>query len=316
MATAVVAPAYGGPEVLSVVDTEVPEPGPGEVRIQVRAAGVNPIDFKIYSGAMGDAPDALPLPVGYEVSGVVTAVGPDAEGPAGPVSVGDEVVAYRVDGGYASELVAPASVVVPKPAELGWEDAAGLLLAGSTALHTVTLARPGPKDTVLVHGASGAVGMIAVQLAKAGGARVLGTASPRNHDLLRSLGVEPFEYGDGLYERVAKATPECVDAAIDTVGTDEAVDVSLKLVADKRRIVSIAAFHRAATGIPLVGGAPGADPGTEIRANAWRTLLPAAATGELRLLPVRSYPLTEAAAAHTLLREGHPNGKLVLVPRG
>jgi NADPH:quinone reductase-like Zn-dependent oxidoreductase len=314
MATAVVAAAYGGPEALAVVEAEVPPPGRGEVTIEVRAAGVNPVDFKLYSGAFGMSPNNLPVRLGFEVAGVITEVGPDAIGPSGPLSVGDEVIAYPTQGGYATAVTVRAKVVVPKPAELSWEQASGLLLVGATAVHAVAVAKVSPGDTVLVHGGSGAVGLLAVQLSLAAGAQVVATASERNQALLSEVGAVPVTYGPGLLDRVKQAAPAGVDAAIDAVGTDEAIDVSLALVPEPSRIVSIAAFHRADTGIMLIGSGPGADPGTEIRANAWRQLLPLAATGKLTLLPAKTYPLTEAAQAHTLLSQGHPNGKLALLP--
>ena len=315
MAKAVVAAAYGGPEVLSVVDAVVPPPGPGEVTIEVRAAGVNPIDYKLYGGARGSSPDNLPMRLGLEVAGVITEVGPGAAGPAGPLAVGDEVVAYPAQGGYATAVTVPAKQVVPKPAELSWEQAAGLLLAGATAVHALAAVKISSGDTVLVHGGSGAVGLLAVQLSLAAGATVVATASERNQALLRDVGAVAVTYGPGLLDRVTQAAPCGVNAVIDAVGTDEAIDVSLVVLPEPSRIVSIAGFHRADTGIKLIGnGRPGADPGTEIRANAWRQLLPLAATGKLTLLPVKTYPLTEAAQAHTFLRQGHPNSKLVLLP--
>jgi NADPH:quinone reductase len=311
---AVVAAAYGGPEVLSVVNAEVLPPGPGEVTIEVRAAGVNPIDHKLYSGAFGRSADNLPVRLGLEVAGVITEVGPGAVGPAGPLSIGDEVIAYPTEGGYATAVAVSANAVVPKPAELSWEQGAGLLLVGATAVHAVAVAKVGSGDTVLVHGGSGAVGLLAVQLALAAGATVVATASERNQKLLREVGAVALTYGPGLLDRVRQAAPSGINAAIDAVGTDEAIDVSLAVVPEPSRIVSIAAFHRAGTGIKLIGHGPGGDPGTEIRADAWRQLLPLAATGKLIRLPVKSYPLTEAAQAHTLLGQGHPNGKLVLIP--
>jgi len=315
MAKAVVAVAYGGPEVLSVVDVEVLPPGPGEVTVEVRAAGVNPIDYMLYGGAFGSSPDNLPMSLGFEVAGVITEVGPGAAGPAGPLSVGDEVIAYRAHGGYATAVTVPASQVVPKPAELSWEQAAGLLLAGATAVHALAVVMISSGDTVLVHGGSGAVGLLAVQLSLAAGATVVATASERNQTLLRDVGAVAVTYGPGLLDRVRQAAPSGVNAVIDAVGTDEAIDVSLAVVPEPSRIVSVAAFHRGGTGIKLIGnGPPGADPGTEIRANAWRQLLPLAATGKLTLLPVKTYPLTEAAEAHTFLAQGHPNSKLVLLP--
>ncbi|WP_040810333.1 quinone oxidoreductase family protein [Nocardia concava] len=314
MATAVVATSYGGPEVLSLIGVEVPDPGPGEVTVAVRAAGVNPFDYKFYSGAFGADPNKLPLRIGLEVSGVVTAVGPDADGPAGPISVGDEVIA-QVSGGYATAVNARVGGVVPKPAEVDWKQAAGLISVGGTAVHLLTATGVGPGDTVLVHGAAGSVGALAAQLAVARGARVIGTASPSRHERLRAYGVEPVEYGPGLADRVSALAPNGIDAAIDTVGTDEAVDVSLELVPDRSRIASIVAFGRAATdGFKVLGMGPGADPGTEIRGNAWRELLPLLAAGKLDLAIAKTFPLAEAAAAHEFVMDGHAGGKVILLP--
>jgi NADPH:quinone reductase-like Zn-dependent oxidoreductase len=311
---AVVAIAYGGPEVLSVIDIKVRPPGPGEVTIEVRAVGVNPIDHKLYSGALGNSVDNLPMRLGHEVAGVITEVGPDAAGPAGPLSVGDEVIAHPVEGGYASAVTVPANVVVPKPTELSWEQAGGLLLVGATAVHAVAVIKPSQGDTVLVHGGSGAVGQLAVQMSLAAGATVVATAGERNQALLRDLGAVAVTYGPGLLDRVRQAAPAGITAVIDAVGTDEAIDVSLAVVSELSRIVSVAAFHRGDTGIKLIGGGPGGDPGPEIRSNAWRQLLPLAVSGKLTLLPVRTYPLGDAAQAHAFFGQGHPNAKLVLLP--
>ncbi|MFD3619487.1 zinc-binding alcohol dehydrogenase family protein [Streptomyces sp. NPDC058676] len=315
MSEVVVAGAYGGPEVLSVIDVTVPEPGPGQVRIAVRAAGVNPFDQKVYSGAFGTDPANLPLRLGAEAAGVVTAVGADATGPAGPVEVGDEVIAYRASGAYAAELVVPAASVVPKPAGLSWEQAGGLMAAGATAVHVLEAIGLSKDESVLIHGAAGGVGLTAVQLAVARGATVLATASPARHDLLRDLGAIPIAYGPGLADRVRAAAPEGVHAAADLVGTDEAVDVSVELVADRSRIATIAGFARGAqAGIKLLGGAPGADPGTDVRAAARLQLTEATEAGRLRVLVADTYPLSEAAAAHRQIMTGHTSGKIVLVP--
>jgi len=187
MSLVCIATGYGGPEVLSVTDQPTPEPGPGEARIEVRAIGVNPVDHKAYSGMFGTDPARLPLRLGFEAAGVVTAVGPDAIGPAGPVAVGDEVIAYRAPGAYAAELVVPAQALVPKPASLDWAQAAGLLLTGATAWHALVATGVHAGDTVLIHGAAGGVGLVAVQLAAARGATV--------HYLLgsrRQLGTDPL----------------------------------------------------------------------------------------------------------------------------
>ncbi|MEV7395300.1 MULTISPECIES: NADP-dependent oxidoreductase [unclassified Streptomyces] len=315
MSEVVVAGAYGGPEVLSVIEEAVPDPGPGQVRIAVRAAGVNPFDHKMYSGAFGTDPANLPMRLGAEAAGVVTAVGAHASGPAGPIAVGDEVIAYRAPGAYAAELVVPASSVVPKPAALSWEQAGGLMVTGVTAVHVLEAIGLRKGESVLIHGAAGGVGLTAVQLAVARGATALATASPAKHDLLRDLGAIPVAYGPGLADRVREAAPDGVDAAADLVGTDEAVDVSTELVADRARIATIAAFQRGGrAGIKLLGGGPGADPGTEIRAAARLRLTEEAGAGRLRVLIAGSYPLREAAAAHRQIMTGHTTGKIILVP--
>lgn len=315
MTSVVVATAYGGPEVLSVLEQPVGSPGPDEARIIVRAAGVNPIDYKMYSGAFGTDPAKLPMPLGSEVSGVVAEVGDEAVGPVGAIKVGDEIIGYRLSGGYASELIAPATALVPKPANLDWAQAAGLMLTGATAWHCLAVTDVGPGDIVLMHGAAGGVGIMAVQLAASRGATVIGTASPRRHSFLRELGAIPVAYGPGLADRVREQAPGTVDAALDLVGTDEAIDVSLELIPDRTRIVTIAAFGRAGqAGIKAVGGAPGADPGTEIRTAARVELAKLAAQGSLRVFVSQTFPLTEVSDAHRAVSAGHTEGKIALIP--
>ena len=159
--------------------------------------------------------------------------------------------------------------MVPKPISLTWEQAGGLMVAGVAAVHALEAVGLGTDESILIHGGAGGVGLMAVQAAAARGASVLATASPANHGLLRDLGAVPISYGPGLADRVRAAAPDGISAAIDLAGTDEAVDVSVELVADRSRIATIAAFQRGArAGIKLLGGAPGADPGTEIRAAA------------------------------------------------
>jgi NADPH:quinone reductase len=315
MSRAVVAAGYGGPENLSLVDVEVPEPGPGEVTVEVRASGVNPFDVKVYGGGFGTDPARLPLRIGSEAAGVVTAVGPDAVGPAGPVAVGDEVVVYPVAGAYADRLTVRASSVLPKPAPLGFEQASGLLLTGVTAVHALTATGAGEGDTLLLHAAAGGVGLAVLQLAAARGIRVIGTSAPGKHDLVREFGGEPVSYGEGLADRVRALAPDGVDAAIDAVGTDEAVDVSVELVAARGRIATIAAFGRGAElGLKVLGGGPGADPGTAVRDAARIDLVRLAEAGRLTVLVGQTFPLAQAADAHRAVLDGRVTGKVVLVP--
>ena len=245
-------------------------------------------------------------------AGVVTAVGPDAEGRGGPLAVGDEVVVSPVPGGaYADAVTVPAANAVPKPAELPWPEAASVLSVGATALHALQFVAMKPGETLLVHGGSGSVGQLTVQLASSAGVTVVATAGARNHDLLRSFGALPVTYGPGLIDRVREAAPQGVDAVVDTIGTDEAVDTSLALVADPSRIVSIAAFGRADTGIVLISGD---DPETHVRANAWKTLFPALVDGSLKIVIAKAFPLERAAEALQFVRDGHAAGKVVLLP--
>ncbi len=315
MAIKVVATAFGGPEVLAVVEEPVAATGPGEVSVEVRAVGTNPVDYKLFSGTFGADESLLPMAIGSEAAGVVTEVGEGAEGPGGPVRVGDPVIVYRAPGAYASQVVVPGDAVVPKPADMSFEAAAGLMLTGSTAVHALQATSVGAGDTVVVHGASGGVGLMLVQLAVADGARVIATAAESGHAYLRELGAEPVAYGAGLLQRITALAPDGVTAAIDTVGTDEAIDVSVALVADRSRIATIAAFQRGFDlGLKVLGGAPGADPGTEVRAAARMELVKRVDAGTLTVRVAATYPLVEAADALAELASGHTHGKIVLVP--
>jgi len=310
---AIVAHAYGGPDVLRLVEVPPTEPGPGNVQVQVKAAAVNAIDWKRYSGATSSDPSRLPMRLGYEVSGIVTAVGPSVRW----LAPGDEVLAWRVDGGYADQIVVSEQVTVRRPATLDWAAAAGLLLVGATAVHTLSATGTRDGDVVLVHGGSGGVGRMVVQLAVLRGARVIATASPDQHDDLRALGALPVAYGDGLLDRVHDAVRATgpVTVAIDTVGTDEALDTSVALVSDRQRIATIAGFRRAGElGIRALGGGPGADPGTLVREAARAQLAELASDGSLHVRIARTYPLEDAAQAHRDGIAGHVHGKLVLIP--
>jgi NADPH:quinone reductase len=307
-AVRVVAAGFGGPENLELQEVPLGEPGVGQVRVSVRAAGVNPADVKRYR-TPGD-PARLPLVLGYEAAGVVGAVGPQTS-----AAVGDEVIVYRTGGAYTSDLVVDETALTPKPPALGWPEAGGLMLTGATATHTLVATGVAEGETVLVHGASGGVGLAAVQLAVLRGARVIGTASEGNHALLRDLGAEPVTYGEGLADRVRSLAPGGVDAAVDLVGSDEAMDVSLALVADRSRIATIASFERGPReGVRVLGGGPGADPGNDVRDAARADLARLAGDGTLRVLVAATYPLSDAAEAHRRIASGHTTGKLILLP--
>ncbi|CPV52543.1 NADP-dependent oxidoreductase [Mycobacteroides abscessus] len=309
MTQAIVATSYGGADVLEFRDITTPGPGPGQVLINVKAAGVNPIDWKLYSGAFGTDPDKLPMRLGLEISGTIAAVGAGVDG----LVPGDDVIAAGQIGGYATRVIVAADQVFKKPASLSFDEAAGFLLTGQTAVHLLEATNVTEGDTVLIHGAAGGVGLLATQLAKARGATVIATASAARHDQLRGYGALPVEYGPGLQERVSAIGP--VDAALDLVGTDEAADVSLALVADKGRIATIAGFGRAASdGFKALGGGPGADPGTEIRLAARPELIRLAGNGELKVTVDRTYPLSEARQAHEYGQTGHARGKIILLP--
>ncbi|WP_182113053.1 MULTISPECIES: NADP-dependent oxidoreductase [unclassified Actinotalea] len=311
MTRAVVAPRYGGPEVLEVVDVEGGPPGPGQVLLEVRAAGVNPGDWKQYTGVWGTDPDRLPLRLGFEASGVVAAVGPDVPG----VRPGDEVIAYPVTGAYAERVLVRATSVLPKPADRSWEKAAGLMVTGVTAFHAIAATRVGAGDTVLVHGAAGGVGSAVVQLAHARGARVVGTASRANWDHLTELHAVPVPYGPGLEDRVRHAAPHGVTAAIDCAGTPEAITTSLALVADRSRIATVAGHaHAAGTGIALLGAGAGSDPGTEVRRRARTELLRLWTDHRIDVRVGARYPLEEATRAHRAGMAGTVDGKIVLHP--
>ncbi len=314
MARRMLATAFGGPEVLTLVDEPLEAPGPGEVAVTVRAIGTNPVDYKLFAAGADKDPSRLPMTVGAELAGIVTAVGADAMGPAGPFQVGDEVIGYPVPGAYADAVVVDAGALVPKPPTLSFEEASGLLLTGVTAAHAISATGVEKGDTVVIHGAAGGVGLLAIQLARLAGARVLATAGPASQSLVAAMGAEPVPYGDGLLERLESLAPDGVDAAIDLVGTDEALDVSVALVADRARIATIAGFARGpGLGIKVLGNGPGGDPGTALRRAARLRLVELAGSGALSVTIAATYPLEQAAEALAELARGHSHGKIVLI---
>ncbi len=301
MATIIVFDNYGPPEVLHPIEVPDPEPGPGEVRIRVRAAGVQPFDCATRRGDYAQY-NPLPLParLGNEAAGVADKVGPDVNA----ITAGEEVIAFMTMMGYADTVVVPADQVGPKPAEMPWPEAGVLSASGQTASTALDELQVGAGDTLLIHAAAGGVGTFAVQLARARGATVIGTASVRNHDYLRSLGAIPVTYGPGLEERVRDAAPGGVSAVLDAIG-GEALDASVKLMNDTKRIVTIADWTAPARlGVRRIG--------TDRSVQRLNDLTGLYRKGQLTIPVTGTFPLAEAAAAHRAVEPGHVRGKVAL----
>jgi NADPH:quinone reductase-like Zn-dependent oxidoreductase len=297
---AVVHTEYGDPDVLSVGEVEEPHAGPGQVRIAVRAASVNPFDWKRLSGAMarGGRPDGPTVP-GSDAAGVVDEVG---EGVTG-VHVGDPV--FGLGRGTAAEH-AVLTAWAPKPPNVSFEVAAGLGVTGETAVRVLDLLGLAPGRTVVVDGASGGVGTVTVQVAVSRGLGVIGTSSPANADFVRSLGALPVAYGEGLADRVREIAPDGVDGAVDTAGRGSVRDL-VALTGDPGRVVTIADFGAAELGVQVSTSSAGAGPRLAEVGGLVRQ-------GRLELPVAAVYPLERTAEAYRRSREGHVRGKLVLTP--
>lgn len=308
-----VAVEFGGAEALRNIEVDVPDPKRGQVTIGVRGVGMNPADAKHI--APGQDPKLLPLSIGYEVAGIVTALGPNTELASGGGTAGDQVAASQVTGGYATAVTVPASSVFAKPTTLSFAEAASLLLVGTTAAELLHVCGARPGETVLLHGAAGAVGTSVLQQARQLGVRVVGTASTANFDVVRQFGGVPVEYGPGLLARVRATAPEGIAAALDTVGSQEAGDVSLALVPDRKRVITIAAAPRArADGYVFIGASnPASGP---FRARARSRILALAQAGELVVPMAQTFEFTDAPAAFKLLTSPHLPGKIALVNEG
>ncbi len=301
---AIVYETYGGTEVLREARVPMPKVAPGEVLVKVRCAAVNPVDWKLMAGGLDSMMDVVfPAIPGWDVSGTVAEVGIDAP----EFAVGDEVMGYArkdyVHGGTFAEYVsAPVRTLAAKPAALDWSQAAGLPLAGLTAYQVLTRLGTRAGDTVLVHNAAGGVGSLGVQIARSLGARVIGTASPRNHERLRALGCEPVEYGDGLAERVRALAPDGVDVVADFVGG--VLDSTLAVLAADGRHASIAD--------PAVLGAGGQWMWVRPVAEDLAALGRLADAGDLTVEVAETFALADLAAAFARSQEGHVAGKIVV----
>jgi NADPH:quinone reductase-like Zn-dependent oxidoreductase len=294
---------YGGPEVLAVDEVPTPDPAQGQVRVSVRAAGVNAIDWKRRRGLVaGDRTLSKPEGTGVEMSGTIDAVGPGVEG----WSPGQDIVGRVASGAAATEVMAKPENLVIKPSWLPFDRAAVLPVAVETSYRTLGLLNLQPGQTLLIHAAAGGVGLTASQLAIARGVEVIGTASPRHHDFLRKLGVKPVEYGDGLVERVRAIAPDGVDAVLDASGRGALPD-SIELAGGADKVLTIADPRAAEYGVRFSGGGGGL-PLPEVFA----AVLPLIERGTLDVPIEASFPLERTADAQRLSEAGHVRGKLVI----
>jgi NADPH2:quinone reductase len=311
MAQAITYTRFGGPEVLTLTDVEVTAPGTGEVAVRVEAAGVNPLDHKLRSGLRASGEITAPRRVGSDAAGIVTAVGDGVEG----FRPGDAVAVAGASGAYATDIVVDAAHAWPRPPAVSAAVGAALGIPVGTAYQTLRSLAVGADDTLLVHGGSGAVGQAVIQFATLWGATVLATTSDRRADRVRALGATPLSYDAGLESRVRAAAPGGVTAVIDIAGTDEAIETSLALVADRSRIATLVRGKDAAGfGIrAFMGGSPRPLSAGEQawRAEAMPVVLQLIAAGAFSVELGPALPLGEAAEAHRLVEAG-VDGKVTL----
>jgi NADPH:quinone reductase-like Zn-dependent oxidoreductase len=296
---------YGEIDVLKVADVPVPVPGPGQVLVQVKAAGINPGEAKIREGMLHARwPATFPSGQGSDLAGIVAGTGPGVTG----VAVGDEVIGFTDNRASQAEYaLVQAQNLTAKPASVPWEVAGSLFVAGATAYAAVRAVSLSDGDTVVVSGAAGGVGSIAVQLARLAGATVIGLASQANHEWLAGHGVIPVAYGDGVADRIGDAADQ-IDAFIDTFGADY-VQLALELGVKPSRVDTIVNFGAVQEyGVKAEGNAAGAS------ASVLAELAALIAAGQLEVPVAATFPLTEVRAAYRRLAEGHIRGKIVLVP--
>ncbi|MDJ0038447.1 NADP-dependent oxidoreductase [Pantoea allii] len=289
---------YGGPEVLKVEDIDLPEPGPGQIRIAVKAAGINPIDWKLRAGYMREMmPLELPAGVGYDAAGVVDAVGKEVTG----VSVGDPVF------GRGHATMAEYAILYEwahKPATLSFEEAAAFPVAVETASRIIEALALKAGETLLVSGAAGGVGSAVIQLARAAGIHTIGTASAAKHPYLRSLGAIPTTYGPGLPERVAALAVGGVQAAVDIAGSGVIPDL-VAITGTPSSVVSISDLQAPKYGVRTLFEDSNATPALERAAKLF-------VAGAFTLPVERTFTLEEVSAAHELSAQGHVTGRLVI----
>ncbi len=297
---------YGGIEVLQVVDVARPLPGPGEVLVRVKAAGINPGEASIRKGLFAKRwPSTFPSGQGSDLAGVVEETGPGVAN----VSIGDDIIGFTEKRASQAELaVVESTDLVPRPANVSWEQAGALFVAGTTAYAAVRAVSLKKGETVVISGAAGGVGSIAVQLAVNAGATVIGLASETNHQWLKDHGAVPVTYGDGVEDRVRAASGGEIDAFVDTFGGGY-VELALGLGLDRKRIDTIIDFAAAEKyGVKAEGNSAAAT------AEVLGELADLMAASRLEIPIAKVYPLDEVQAAYRDLEERHTQGKIVLKP--
>ncbi len=299
---------YGGRDVLYVTDIDMPSPGPGEVVVEIRAAGINPGEAAIRTGAMHEMfPAIFPSGEGSDLAGIVAAVGPGVSA----FAVGDEVLGFSFRrSSHATHAAVPVDQLTRKPAQLSWHVAGSLYVVGATAYAAVRAVASQPGETVAVSAAAGGVGTLVVQMLVRRGARVLGIAGPGNADWLRAHGVVLIAYGDGLPERLREAAPNGIDAFIDLFGPDY-VQLAVDLGVAPERIDTIISFQKAGeVGAKTEGSTDASTP--EVLAEVADLV----ATGAIDFDVAATYPLDRVADAYEELEKRHTHGKIVLLPNG
>jgi NADPH:quinone reductase-like Zn-dependent oxidoreductase len=294
---------YGGIDVLRVADVPVPEPPQGEVQVKVKAASINPGEAKIREGLLHARwPATFPSGEGSDLAGIVTKIGIGVQG----VTNGDEVIGFTDRRASHAEYVAVAAQnLTRKAANVSWEVAGALAIAGSTAYAAVRAVSLKPGDTAAVSGAAGGVGSIAVQLARRAGAEVIGIAGPANHEWLTAHGIKPVAYGDNLADRLREAG---IDAFIDAYGSGYVkLAIELRVAPDRiNTIIDFAALQQ--YGVKTEGSQ------AALNAAVLAELAGLVAAGELEVPIAATFPLADVRAAFKLLEEGHTRGKIVLLP--
>jgi NADPH:quinone reductase-like Zn-dependent oxidoreductase len=297
---------YGDVDVLAVEEIETPQPGQGEVLLRVRAAGINPIDWKVLHGRVaGGEPLGAPRGLGVDVAGTIEEVGAGVEG----LAPGDEVLGNPITPSYAEYALSRPEMLVPKPPGLVWEVAGSLAVVVGTAWATLDALKLGTGETLLVLGASGSVGSIATQLAVARGIRVVGTAGPSKLEQVRELGATPVAYGDGLAERLREVAAEGLDAVLDCSGHGE-IGAAVEVKGNVERVLTIAFSQEANDlGVPFHAGGGG-----EQTPQALLETIPLIEDGRISFPIAGVFGLSQVPDALRESEHGHPAGKLVIVP--